>query len=190
MAGLRAAPPALDSSVIVVIDAQHEYLDGGLPLTAIGPALDTIERVLTAARQAGAPIVHVAHQGKPGGTFDPASGGLIIEQVAPVEGEIVVPKTRPNAFAGTELHDILTGLGDRALVLCGFMTHMCVSSTARAALDFGLDTTVIADACATRPLPALGAGDSIPADVLHDVALTELADRFSVIATADELLSR
>ena len=190
MAALRAVPPELSGSVIVVIDAQREYLDGRLPLPNIEPAIDTIERLLAAARDVGAPVVHVAHQGKPGGTFDPESGGVIIDAVAPVDGETVVHKTFPNAFAGTELRDVLTGLGDKALVLCGFMTHMCVSSTARAALDLGIDTTVIADACATRPLPALGAGDAIPADVLHDVALTELADRFSVIASADAFLAR
>lgn len=185
MAGLRDSPPAVANSVVVVIDAQREYLDGRLPLTGIEAALDSIERVLTAARHAGTPVVHVAHQGRAGGTFDPESGGLIIEQVAPLDGEQVVHKTFPNAFAKTELHEVLTGLGDRSLVLCGFMTHMCVSTTARAALDLGIDTTVISDACATRPLPALGTGGPIAAEILHQVALTELADRFSVIADAD-----
>jgi nicotinamidase-related amidase len=114
---------------------------------------------------------------------------VIIERVAPIEGEVVVGKRFPNAFADTELADVLAGHSDRSLVLCGFMTHMCVSSTARAALDRGLDTTVIADACATRPLPALGTGEAIPAATLHQVALTELADRFSVIASTDDFLS-
>jgi nicotinamidase-related amidase len=188
MAGLRAGAPPVGESIVVVIDAQREYLDGRLPLPDIAPALDSIERVLAAARQAGAPVVHVAHQGRPGGTFAPGEGGAIIDQVRPVDGETIVGKKFPNAFAGTELADVLAVHPERALVLCGFMTHMCVSSTARAALDLGIDTTVIADACATRPLPALGTGDPIAADVLHQVALTELADRFSVIVDADAFL--
>jgi hypothetical protein len=53
------------------------------------------------------------------------------------------------------------------------MTHMCVSSTARAALD--------ADSCGTRDLPD-GAGGIIDADTLHKTALAELADRFAIIA--------
>ena len=189
MAGLRDSPPAVADSIVVVIDAQREYLDGRLPLPDIDSALGSIELILAAARQAGAPVVHVAHQGRPGGTFAPGAGGLIIDRVAPIGGEVVVAKTFPNSFAGTELAEVLAGYPERSLVLCGFMTHMCVSSTARAALDLGLDTTVIADACATRALPALGTGEPIAADTLHRVALTELADRFSVIATTGDFLS-
>ncbi len=188
MAGLRAIPPAIGESTVVVIDAQREYLDGRMPLPDIGAALDSIERILAAAREAGAPVVHVAHQGRPGGTFAPGEGGEIIDQVRPVGDETIVGKKFPNAFAGTELADVLAGHPDRSLVLCGFMTHMCVSSTARAALDLGIDTTVIADACATRPLPALGSGDPIAAEVLHRVALTELADRFSVVVDSAAFL--
>jgi len=189
MAGLRDSPPGVADSIVVVIDAQREYLDGRLPLPDIDSALGSIERILAAAREAGAPVVHVAHQGRPGGTFAPGEGGLIIDRVAPVDGEVVVAKTFPNSFAGTELADVLAGHPERSLVLCGFMTHMCVSSTARAALDLGLDTTVIEDACATRALPALGTGEPIQAGTLHRVALTELADRFSVIATTGDFLS-
>jgi nicotinamidase-related amidase len=189
MAGLRTSPPPVAESIVVVIDAQREYLDGRMPLPDIEPALDSIARILAAAREAGSPIVHVAHQGRAGATFAPDEGGVIIDRVAPIDGETIVGKRFPNAFADTELADVLAGHADRSLVLCGFMTHMCVSSTARAALDLGIDTTVIADACATRPLPALGSGEPIAADVLHRVALTELADRFSVIADSAAFLS-
>lgn len=60
------------------------------------------------------------------------------------------------------------------------MTHMCVSATTRSALDHGYHVTVIADACATRDLPAVG-GDAIDAATVHRVALAELADRFATI---------
>jgi nicotinamidase-related amidase len=61
------------------------------------------------------------------------------------------------------------------------MTHMCVSSTVRAALDFGYMSTVAADACASRDLPD-GSGGVVAADAVHRVALAELADRFAIIA--------
>ena len=67
------------------------------------------------------------------------------------------------------------------------MTHMCVSATARAALDLGYETTVIADACATRDL-ADGNGAILPAAIVHQVALAELADRFStIVETLDQI---
>ena len=60
------------------------------------------------------------------------------------------------------------------------MTHMCVSSTARAALDFGYRVTIDAGCCATRDLPD-GKGGVIDARTLHDVALVELSDRFAIV---------
>jgi nicotinamidase-related amidase len=61
------------------------------------------------------------------------------------------------------------------------MTHMCVSSTVRVALDLGYRTTVAESACGTRDLPD-GQEGKILADVVHQVALAELADRFAIIA--------
>ncbi len=60
------------------------------------------------------------------------------------------------------------------------MTHMCVSSTVRAALDFGYRCTVVAGACATRDLPD-GAGGVVPAPVLHRAELAALSDRFATV---------
>jgi nicotinamidase-related amidase len=65
---------------------------------------------------------------------------------------------------------------------------MCISSTARAALDAGYRVTVVADACGTRDLPGLRDG-VVQAKVVHDVALVELSDRFAIIArTAGDVL--
>src|SRR5690349_14190012 len=64
-----------------------------------------------------------------------------------------LPKRLPNAFAGTGLEAAVRATGRRELILAGFMTHMCVSSTARAALDLGYRTTIVAGATATRDLP-------------------------------------
>ena len=188
LGGLPTRAEGLAGTAIVVIDAQHEYLDGNLALPAVDRAVDQIRRLLDAARSRGTPVIHVAHSGRPGGLFAPGAGGEIIEQVAPIAGETVIGKSFPNAFAGTELRSAIELLGDPRLVLCGFMTHMCVSSTARAALDLGLDATVVSDATATRSLPSTGSGDPIPAELVHEIALAELADRFSVVADTAALL--
>ena len=87
----------------------------------------------------------------------------------------------PNAFAGTDLQSRLDAIGRKELIIVGFMTHMCVSSTARAALDLGYRVTIDADSCATRDLPD-GRGGAIDSTTLHEVALVELSDRFAVIA--------
>ncbi len=138
MAGLAAAAPRLSQAAVVMIDAQHEYLDGKLALPAIGPALDEIERLLARARALRTPIIHVVHHGKAGGAFAPGSPGAeIAAQAAPAPGEAVVAKGLPNAFASTDLADRLHALKRPSIIIAGFMTHMCVEATARAAIDLG-----------------------------------------------------
>ncbi len=188
MAGADLNPPPLATSALVIIDAQNEYLDGKLALPGIKPAIDALARLLAKAREAGAPVVHVVHKGRAGGLFDlEARGGAVIEAVKPAGGESIVHKPLPNAFAQTELDATLKKLGRTQLVIAGFMTHMCVSSTARAALDLGYKATVAADAAATRDLPDPTGGGVIAADALHRAALAELADRFAIVATVDQI---
>jgi nicotinamidase-related amidase len=187
LSGANLNPPPLAQSTLVIIDAQNEYLDGKLALPGVKPAVEALARLLAKARAAGAPVVHVQHKGRAGGLFDlDARGGAIIDAVQPTAGEAVVSKPLPNAFAGTDLDATLKKLGRTDLVIAGFMTHMCVSSTARAALDLGYKTTVAADAAATRDLPD-PMGGVIAADALHRAALAELADRFALVASVDRI---
>lgn len=188
-AGLPADPQPLADSVLVIIDAQEEYgVDGALPLPGLALALERDVVLLNRARTLGSPVIHVVHQGAAGGLFDPDRGGRVLAAVAPLSGESIVTKGLPNAFAGTDLADRIDKLGRPPVVIVGFMTHMCVSSTARAALDLGLSTTVVSDATATRSLPDAAGGAAISADVVHRSALAALADRFSVIAATSALV--
>jgi nicotinamidase-related amidase len=182
MAGADPSPAKLSDSTLLLIDCQEEYRSGFLPLPDVEPALIECAALLARARTMGRPIVHVRHVGKPGGAFDiTGTGGQIMSEVAPQGEEPVVDKGLPNSFAKTTLQDVLTGQDAKSLIIMGFMTHMCVSSTARVALDLGYRTTVVAKACATRDLPKPGGGVLSAAD-LHIAALTGLSDRFSIIA--------
>ncbi len=181
MAGAPQRPLPLADSVVVMIDAQQEYVSGKLPLPGVSEALAQGARLLEAARAAAAPVIHVRHKGRPGGLFDPESEAFAIAgAVAPQDGETIIDKSLPNAFAGTELDSTLKALDAKNLVFGGFMTHMCVSSTVRAALDLGYGSTVVAAACATRDLPD-GAGGVVAAADLNRAELAALSDRFAII---------
>jgi nicotinamidase-related amidase len=183
MTGAAATPTHLADSVLIVIDAQREYVDGKLPLSGVKPALAEIGALLGRARKIGIPVVHIQHRGRPGGAFGPDTGGFAIaDAAAPTETETVIEKSLPNSFAGTTLGAALEGLGRKQLILTGFMTHMCVEATARAALDHGLKTTVVAAATATRDLPDPLTGETVPAAEVQRNALTALSDRFANIA--------
>ncbi len=181
MAGAGTAPPALSDSILVLIDCQMEYVDGRLPLSGVAAALGQARRLLRRAREGGAEVVHVVHHGRPGGLFGVDGAGVeIAPEVRPLEGERVISKQLPNAFAATELEGALAAIDRKSVVFGGFMTHMCVSSTVRAALDLGYQSTVVAGACATRDLPD-GRGGVIAAAALHQAELAALADRFALI---------
>lgn len=182
LAGADLAPAKLRDATLLLIDLQNEYLDGPIALPGAEPAIAEAARLLAAARTAGAPVIHVAHKGRAGSLFDrDAERGQIVAALAPADGEAVIEKGLPNAFAGTTLDTALRGTGRDNVVIAGFMTHMCVSSTARAALDAGYRVTVVDTACATRALPD-GHGGTVEAAMLHHVSLVALSDRFAVIA--------
>jgi nicotinamidase-related amidase len=182
MAGADLTPTKVADACLILIDLQNEYLAGPIAVTGAEPAIDHAAGLLAAARAAGAPVFHIAHKGRAGGLFDrDAERGQIVAALAPLIGEAVIEKGLPNAFAGTELHAQIAATGRKKLILAGFMTHMCVSSTARAALDLGYQTTVAAEACATRDLPD-GSGGALDARLIHTIALAELSDRFAIIA--------
>ncbi|MGE0340978.1 MAG: cysteine hydrolase family protein [Xanthobacteraceae bacterium] len=188
MAGAPLEPSRFSESAVIIIDAQNEYVNGKLPLVNIEPALDNIAILLKAARAASAPVIHVQHKGRAGGLFDPGADAFkLAPQAASEAGEVIIEKALPNAFAQTSLQDELAKTGRKQLIVAGFQTHMCISSTVRAALDLGYRTTVVADAAATRDLPDPTGGPAFAAAELHRAALAGLADRFAIVAKLSDL---
>lgn len=183
--GSTATPARLGAAPLVLIDCQNDYLDGPLALSGIEAAVGAAGRLLDAARARGSRVIHVVQRGVAGGLFDlEGSGGAIIERLAPQAGESVVIKTRPNGFSGTTLLDELGDTGN-GLIVAGFMTHNCVSSTVRAALDLGILPTVVADATATRDLPV--PGGIVTAVDLQRAELAALVDRHALVVTTGQL---
>ena len=70
---------------------------------------------------------------------------------------MIFEKSRPNAFARTDLADQLQALGVEGVVITGMKTQYCVDSTCRAARDLGFDTVLIADGHTCSDTPALKA---------------------------------
>jgi nicotinamidase-related amidase len=181
MAGVEPAMAPLETIAVVLIDMQMEYVDGMLALPGAAHALTEAARLVEWARGAGRPVIHIQHKGRAGGLFDPAGPGFAIAPaVAPRPGEAWLLKGLPNSFAGTELEAEIRRRKVEQVIFAGFMTHMCVSSTVRAALDRGIGAAVLASACATRDL-ADPEGAVVPAAALHRAELAALADRFALI---------
>jgi ureidoacrylate peracid hydrolase len=74
----------------------------------------------------------------------------VIDEVAPAQDEIVIPKTSSSVFISTNIDYVLRNLGVRSLILAGILTDQCIDSAVREACDLGYLVTVATDACATH----------------------------------------
>ena len=81
----------------------------------------------------------------PKGSWD----GKVIDQIAPIGDEIVLPKSSSSVFVSTHIDYILRNLGVRQVVLAGLITDQCVESAIRDACDLGYLVTQVTDACLT-----------------------------------------
>lgn len=182
VSGLSPEPAALTGSALVMIDLQNTYREGVMRLEGVEPALAAARELLGRARAAGIPIIHVQHDAGPGSPYDVSAPiGAISDEVAPQGDELVIVKNYPNAFAGTDLQARLDAAGVKDVILAGFMTHMCINSTARGAFTLGYRPTVVASTTATRDLPGAD-GTVVPAAALQAASLATLGDLFAVIA--------
>lgn len=79
----------------------------------------------------------------PKGSWD----GKVIDELAPLEDEIVFPKSSSSVFVSTHIDYVLRNLGVRQLVIVGILTDQCVESAVRDACDLGYLVTQVTDAC-------------------------------------------
>lgn len=171
----------LKYSALIMVDCQNTYRQGIMQLTNVEPALIEAQKLLQMARDLNVPIIHIQHDAGVGTPYDvTAEIGAISAEVAPKNGEAVVVKNYPNAFWHTNLEAQLKALGIENVVLAGFMTHVCINSTARSAFNLGFKPTVVASACATRSLVGAN-GKTIDAQTMHDSALAAVRDLFAVV---------
>lgn len=75
--------------------------------------------------------------------------GRVIDEIAPVGDEIVLPKSSSSVFVSTHIDYLLRNLGVRQLVIAGLLTDQCVESAVRDACDLGYLVTLVTDACTT-----------------------------------------
>ncbi|WP_438971001.1 cysteine hydrolase family protein [Methylophaga sp.] len=186
--GLGHEPSGLLESALIMIDLQNTYREGVMQLEGVEEALLRAKVLLNLARDKSIPVFHIQHDGGEGSPYDLNTDlGAISDEVAPQDGEHIIVKNFPNAFIQTPLDDALKSRGIENIILAGFMTHMCVNSTAHGAFNLGYKPTVVASATASRALEAPD-GSLISAKQVHDAALASTRDLYAaVIKDVDDL---
>lgn len=81
----------------------------------------------------------------PRGSWD----AKVLDELAPADDEIVIPKTSSSVFVSTNIDYVLRSLGVKSLILAGCVTDQCVESAVRDACDLGYLVTLVPEACAT-----------------------------------------
>ncbi len=118
-----------------------------------------INAVTAKARQAGAPVIFIQHDGEPGGEdVVPFTEGWKLHPELEVRpGDLVIRKTTCDAFYGTTLEAELRSRGITTLLLMGYATDFCVDATLRSAASKDFGVIVVADAHTTSDNPVLKA---------------------------------
>lgn len=188
--GVNPSTASPTDSTLIIIDAQNEYAEGKLKTINVDTTRKNISTLLERYRGgtsgSAKNVVHVVHQTSPDAPVFTSNTPLAEEfnELKPASGEKVISKNFPSAFASTDLEEYLGGLpGDvgKKVVLVGYMAHVCVSTTARAAAERGLDVVLPRGAIGDRDIPGVG-GDEVT-----EVVLKELGDAFGTVVEVDEV---
>ena len=200
----------VDTTALVVIDMQRDFLEPGGFGSALGndvsllsAAVEPLQRVLAATRELGMTIIHTRECHRPDmadcppakfargefiGTDSPKGrilirgeyGHDIVDELAPLPGEVVLDKPGKGSFYATDLELMLRNAGIKSLIVTGVTTEVCVHTTVREANDRGFECLVLEDCC----------GSYFPE--FHEVALRMVAAQggiFGWVGSSEDLLS-
>jgi len=136
--------------------------------------VEKASQVLNGARRAEIPVIYVIHRGR---GFDPNSQEAAIHSgVSPLNGEVVLAKTKTSPFSTTGLDVMLREMGRDTLVLMGVSTSGCVLSTVRWAADINYKIVVISDGCSDRD------------PEVHAMLMEKIYPRQGTVLTAQQFL--
>ncbi len=153
-------------------------------------AVQHIGRLLQLFREKNWPVLypHVApkqsyDQGAlgakvPGIMSIPEKGYEFVAEVAPRDGDVLLPKRHPSAFFGTPLASYVIQAGVDTLVVTGCTTSGCVRGSVVDAFSYNYKVAVPSDAVYDR------------SPIVHEVNLFDMEQKYADVATTDELLQR
>ncbi|MER8572024.1 cysteine hydrolase [Mesorhizobium sp. M1409] len=144
----------------------------GNDVSRITTIVPTVKRLIEGFRAAGLPVIHTMechrpdlsdlppakrNRGNPSiriGDVGPMGrvlivgepGTAILDELAPLPGEIVIEKPGKGAFYATSFNEDLKRLGAGQLVFAGVTTEVCVQTTIREANDRGYECLLAEDA--------------------------------------------
>lgn len=147
------------SRATLAVDMLNDFIlpDGALSVPGGKEIVPAVRRELERARSRGETVIYLCDAHDPG---DPefrrypahavagTPGSLIVEELAPQPGDLVVHKKDVRPFYRTELGELLRGLGVEQATVVGVVTHICVMEAVAGLCSRGIASRVPADAVA------------------------------------------
>lgn len=109
--------------------------------------------------------------------------------IQPDQDDIVIMKSRYNAFIGTELDLILRSHEIDTLIIGGVATNICCESTAREARMRDYKVIFLSDGTASRDIPDLGFGKISAFDVQR-YTLATVACFFGQVSSVNQVINQ
>ncbi len=177
-----------ENTALLLIDVQRGFHDPSWGHRNNPDAEDNIARLLASARKSCGHVIHVQHLSiELNSPLRPKQQGVeFMDFAQPQYGERVFQKSVNSAFIGTGLEEYLKQIGITSLVLAGFTSDHCVSSTARMGANLGFKMTIASDATATFDRMSLE-GRLIDADLVQQVSLASLSHEFAEVKRTAEI---
>jgi maleamate amidohydrolase len=191
--GFGTAMPPKGSVALLIVDLVVGFADpavfggGNIP-----QAIARTKEALKIARERGWPVAHsrivYADDGSDDNVFSIKVPGMatlteanpnsaIVPELAPAPGELVVRKTVPSAFFGTQLTPWLAQRGIQTLLVAGAVTSGCVRASVVDAMSFGFRPFVLSDCVGDRALAP------------HDASLFDMAQKYATVLPLAEALT-
>lgn len=191
-------------TALLIVDMQKDFCTPGFgaeragrDLGAAQKVIPSLQRLLGAARQAGATVAHIGFWTLPDHGSDSdtwlwkrrgstasspqlciadSEGAQFIDALKPRAGELEIRKHRYSGFTATNLDLLLRARDVRTIIVTGVSTNVCVETTFRAGFELGYAVVVPPETCASWD------GD------LHEAALANVRHRFGVTPSIEDIL--
>jgi nicotinamidase-related amidase len=172
---------------LLVIDVQNEYFTGKLPITYPAGSLTNVLCAMDAARDHGVLVVTIQHSSPQPDAAVFRKGSKEWElhaEVAARPHDVLIHKSLPGSFTGTELERWLRQRSVETVVIAGYMTQMCCDTTARQAMHLGFGVEFLSDGTGTLAIKN-DAGE-VSDEELHRAILVTQQMRFSRVMKAGD----
>lgn len=138
-------PPEYDRVALLVIDVQHGLFQKSTPIYHAEQLLQNLNTLIERARVRGVPVIYVQHS-DPRHLVKGSPAWQLHPRLYQPDHERVIHKLHGNAFAGTNLAEMLREEEVGRLVVTGLVTHGCIRATCQGGRELGYPVTLVTDA--------------------------------------------